>query len=294
VRSLRRVLIRRGLAPDADGSDADTLASDEPLLAEIYSASVRSRTAIGERAGRRVLRIGDLVDPEEAALRPSPRCASIDGVSLHANVAVPARDRRRLEKLCRYVARPPLTTQRLSRLDDGRLLYKLKHRWRDGTTHVIFEPLELLEKLVAIVPPPRFHVVRYHGVLAPRAGSRREIVRDRRQPRREHRSTVAMPAVATAPNVPSARTSEPTQSPRVRDVRNASASAARIPHIGSFGIPKMAFIQVPLFLLAILGWFALGKPARVRRVAVMSSVSSSFSLEESSTFLTAFWAWTAG
>lgn len=50
---------------------------------------------------------------------------------------------------------------------DGRLLYRLKHRWRDGTTHVVFEPQELVEKLAALVPPPRFHLVRYHGILGP-------------------------------------------------------------------------------------------------------------------------------
>jgi hypothetical protein len=50
------------------------------------------------------------------------RCASIDGMSRHANVAVPARDRRRLERLCRYVARPPVATDALSRLADGWLL----------------------------------------------------------------------------------------------------------------------------------------------------------------------------
>jgi hypothetical protein len=68
-------------------------------------------------------------------------------VSLHANVAVPPRDRSRLERLCRYVARPPLATQRLSRLGDGRLLHRLKHRWRDGTTHVVFERQGLVERL---------------------------------------------------------------------------------------------------------------------------------------------------
>ena len=52
------------------------------------------------------------------------------------------------------------------------MLYRLKRRWRDGTTHLIFEPLELLEKLAALVPPPRFHLVRYHGVLAPSAAWR--------------------------------------------------------------------------------------------------------------------------
>ena len=79
-----------------------------------------------------------------------------------------------MEKLCRYAA--PVATERLSLLPDGRLLYRLRHRRRDGTTHVVFEPLELVEKLVALVPPPRFNLVRYHGILAPAARWRREIV----------------------------------------------------------------------------------------------------------------------
>jgi hypothetical protein len=176
VRRLRRLLIQRGLTPDVDAAAADSLPEDQPLLAEIYAASVRSRIAMGERAGLGVLRIGDLVDPEEAAFVTGARCTIIDGVSLHANVSVPARDRRRLEKLCRYIARPPVSTERLSKLTDGRLLYRLKRKWRDGTTHVVFQPLELVEKLAAIVPPPRIHMVRYHGVLAPRAGCRRNVV----------------------------------------------------------------------------------------------------------------------
>ena len=176
VRRLRRLLIARGLTPDADVVAADPLTEDQPLLAELYAASVRSRIAMGERAGLGVLRIGALVDPEEAAFVTGPRSTMIDGVSLHANVSVPAGDRRRLEKLCRYIAWPPVSTERLSKLGDGRLLYRLKRRWRDGTTHVVFQSLELVEKLAAIVPPPRIHMVRYHGVLAPRAGCRREVV----------------------------------------------------------------------------------------------------------------------
>lgn len=176
VRRLRSLLIRRGIAPDADASVADPLPEDQPLLAELYAASVRSRVAMGDRAGLGVRRIGRLVDPEQAVFVSGPRSTMIDGVSLHANVAVPARDRRRLEKLCRYIARPPVSTERLSKLTSGQLLYRLKRKWRDGTTHVVFEPLELVEKLAAIVPPPRVHMVRYHGVLAPRARGRRQIV----------------------------------------------------------------------------------------------------------------------
>jgi hypothetical protein len=85
-------------------------------------------------------------------------------------------DRARLERLCRYVARPPVATKRLARLPDGRLLYRLQRPWRDGTTHFVFEPEELLERLAALVPPPRAHQVRYHGVLAPCASRRPRVV----------------------------------------------------------------------------------------------------------------------
>ncbi len=57
-----------------------------------------------------MLRRGDRIDVEDVRHSPRPRCANIGGVSLHANVAVPARDRKRLERLCRYVARPPIAT----------------------------------------------------------------------------------------------------------------------------------------------------------------------------------------
>ena len=59
---------------------------------------------------------------------------------------------------------------------DGRLLYRLKRRWRDGTSHVIFESIELVEKLASLVPPPRFNLVRYHVVLAPSARWRPSVV----------------------------------------------------------------------------------------------------------------------
>jgi hypothetical protein len=138
ARRLARLLERRGLGDVTPGDD--TLAAEEPLLASLYAASVTSRVATGSRAGQRVLRMGDRIDADDLPVLQGERCASVGGVSVHANVAVPARDHRRLERLCRYGARPPVATERLSRLDDGRLIYRLKHRWRDGTTHVVFTP----------------------------------------------------------------------------------------------------------------------------------------------------------
>lgn len=199
ARGLARLLERRGLGPEADPDAADPLSRDDPLLAALYAASVRNRVALGPRAGQPVLRFGDRIEVEQLDPSDHPSgCVGVAGLSLHANLAVPARDRARLERLCRYVCRPPLATRRLTRLDDGRLLYQLRHRWRDGTTHVLFEPRELVEKLAALVPPPRFNLVRYHGVLAPAAARRAEILPPPAEPRADSSHSGCL--AATAPN----------------------------------------------------------------------------------------------
>jgi hypothetical protein len=176
ARRLGKLLERHGMGTETDPGEIDSLYHEQPLLAALYGASVRGRIAVGPRAGQRVIRVGDRVDAELVATGHAPRCVSIAGISLHADVCVPPRDRDRLERLCRYVARPPVASERLSRLPNGWLLYRLRHRWRDGTTHVVFEPQELLEKLAALVPAPRFNLVRYHGILAPRAAWRDAVV----------------------------------------------------------------------------------------------------------------------
>ena len=94
----------------------------------------------------------------------------------HDELCVTGTDREGLERLCRYVARPAIATERLSELPDGRIAYDLRHAWSDGTTRVVFEPQSFLEKLAALIPPPRAHLVTYHGVLAPAAAMRSQIV----------------------------------------------------------------------------------------------------------------------
>jgi hypothetical protein len=176
IRRLELVLERKGLGPDADPAQADCFHDEQPLLAGLAGASVHGRIATGSRAGQRVRRLGDRVDAEDLEGAVMPCSATVEGFSLHAAVCVPARDRKRLERLCRYAARPPVATERLSRREDGKLVYQLRHRWRDGTTHVLFDGVELVEKLAALVPRPRFHMVRYHGILAPAASRRDEVV----------------------------------------------------------------------------------------------------------------------
>jgi hypothetical protein len=97
-------------------------------------------------------------------------------MSLHADVSVPGRDRRRLERLACYILRSPICLDRLETQPDGRLSYRLKTRWRDGTTHILMERHELLERLAPLIPPPRAHQVRYYGILAPCASGRDQVV----------------------------------------------------------------------------------------------------------------------
>ena len=75
-----------------------------------------------------------------------------------------------------YVARPPLSTQRLSLSPDGNVLYELKRPFSDGRTHVLFSPVEFPEKLAALVPLPWFNQVKYNGVFAPNSPFRKEVV----------------------------------------------------------------------------------------------------------------------
>jgi hypothetical protein len=111
------------------------------------------------------------------AERGGQLCARVDGFDLHGRVAFSARQRERLEELVRYCARPPLANDRLEKRADGRYLLRLKARWRDGTTHLLFEPIELMERLAAQIPKPRINLVLYAGVLAPNAKLRKEVVR---------------------------------------------------------------------------------------------------------------------
>src|SRR3989304_1499652 len=49
---------------------------------------------------------------------------------------------------------------------------QLKTPYRDGTTHVLFEPLDFIARLAALVPRPRVNLTRFHGVFAPNSTHR--------------------------------------------------------------------------------------------------------------------------
>ena len=112
-----------------------------------------------------------------------------------------AHERDSLERLCRYIARPAVSNERLSVNDRGQVVYRLKHSFHDGTTHVVLDPMEFMRHIrvphpfgaasgcanrqscrfgiarlaapevplaqrARSVPRPRAHLTRYHGVFA--------------------------------------------------------------------------------------------------------------------------------
>ena len=92
--------------------------------------------------------------------------------SLHAGVAARANQRDKLERLCRYITRAAVSEKRLSLTNQSQVRYELKTPYRDGTTHVIFEPVDFIAKLATLVPKPRVNLTRFHGVFAPNSKHR--------------------------------------------------------------------------------------------------------------------------
>ena len=72
-------------------------------------------------------------------------------------------ERERIEKRVRYMARPAIAEERLALLPDASIRLQLKTSWRDGTLFLLFTPSEFIEKLIALVPTPKFHLTRYYG-----------------------------------------------------------------------------------------------------------------------------------
>jgi hypothetical protein len=107
-----------------------------------------------------------------------------DGFNVHAGVRIEAGDDLGRERLARYGARPPLSLERLRRLPGGHVAYRLKYvdRGRRGKNRVM-TGIEFMARLAAIIAPPRYPLMRFAGVLAPRSAWRREVVPKPREQR---------------------------------------------------------------------------------------------------------------
>lgn len=153
--------------------ESDVLLEKEPLLAKCYAASLRYMSAFGRNSGKPLLRLisPDLIQEDTGDDR------TVMGFNLHASEATEADDRQSLERTLRYMGRPPLSADRLEMAQDGNnLILTLKTQWRDGSSKILMTPFDLLERLVALIPPPRKNQIRYHGFFGPNAKLRRELL----------------------------------------------------------------------------------------------------------------------
>jgi hypothetical protein len=138
------------------------------FLSELRGHSISYRIALGPHKGRKAFMLHSL--PPSGEERAGESVAQVAGFSLHAGVAAEAHQRQKLERLCRYISRPAVAIERLALTEQGSIRYALKTPYRDGTTHVIFEPLDFLARLASLVPRPRVNLTRFHGVFAPNHG----------------------------------------------------------------------------------------------------------------------------
>ncbi len=186
VRRMARYLRRHGAIEPAEGEDED-VDPEEKLAASAVSGQAPP-------AGPQWQRGLSPLTPSALAY-DKPLCASRGGFTLHAATRAGALDVAGREALLRYVLRPPLAQERLEPRSDGLVRISLKRAYADGTVAVEMDPLSLLCRLATSVPPPRFHTVKYAGVLAPASPWRSRVA----PPLRKAPAEVADAAEAKAP-----------------------------------------------------------------------------------------------
>ena len=168
-------LRRRGYLDESQVEDACSKEAAAQTALEACAAIAMGRGTVAT-----LVRQGDDEGAGHAA-EPDPAKPALAveryGFNVHAGVRVSAGDDLGRERLCRYGARPPMSLERLRRLPGGRVGYRLKYvdRGRKGK-HRVMNAMEFMARLAAIIAPPRYPLVRYGGVLAPRSAWRKIVV----------------------------------------------------------------------------------------------------------------------
>ena len=191
-----RVLEREGLlVRDLEDSVLTVDSPDGAGFDALLGHSITYRIALGPHQGHKAFTLQTV--PVVAPVDDNRSVAKAAGFSLHAGVASEAHEREKLERLCRTITRPAVSTERLSLTAQGNIRYRLvapahpalatfvppctaKTPYGDGTTDVVFEPLDFMARLAALVPTPRVNLTRYHGVFAPNHRLRGQVTPARR------------------------------------------------------------------------------------------------------------------
>ena len=194
IHRIVKLLARQGHLIEEDGivylARTESLDPDNvlaPLQAastsyRIYRSRAKSRAQSAHPAKHIARRMGATHHkpscPARETVRQPPRPFDKlrTGFSLHAGVHCAVEDRKSIEPLRRYITRPAISNERLGTNREGNAVLKLKTPWRNGATHIVLTPMEFMQRLAALVPRPRLHLIRFHGVLAPNAKLRSQVV----------------------------------------------------------------------------------------------------------------------
>ena len=163
ISRIMRLLTRQGFLIEEQDRTYLADADGESSLLPLQAASCTYRIALGPRAGQKVLSLQSVPSPDKPST--PTLCANAHGFSLHAAVRWGADQRQQLEHLCRYISRPAIANERLKRNRAGDVVLELKSAFKDGTTHVVMSPLEFMQRLAALVPRPRLHLIPFDRLL---------------------------------------------------------------------------------------------------------------------------------
>jgi len=164
-------LRKRGHRKD-DDDDRESSDTPERTFAEVLAQLATQRGTVENVKDD----TGESEGPAEAVGPLLDEAVTRHGFNMHASLTISADDALGRERLCRYGLRPPFSLSRFRVLRDGRICYRVKKSSRRISRCRIMTPLECIARLCALVPPPRYPLTRYHGVLAPRAKLRPHIV----------------------------------------------------------------------------------------------------------------------
>ncbi|MGH8252059.1 MAG: transposase [Steroidobacteraceae bacterium] len=216
----------------------------------------RSAQVVQRQIRGRVLRLctrQGAISPEVATALAA--WAHGGGFSLHAGVVIEAENRAGLERLLRYCARPAFPSERLTW--DGpeqSVRYTLAKPLPSGATELTLTPLELLDRLAALIPPPRRHRHHYFGVFAPHARLRARAT-----------ACAGQPVAAIAPVIAPHSGSSLPAATRCRASRHWARLLARIYEVRPLACPRchgemrlIAFLTEPNSIRTILAH--LGEP----------------------------------
>ena len=171
-----RFLERTGyLVRDAESEYLELMQDEEDAMGAIVGASITYRLAFGPSAGRKALTL-QTVPVRIEQRRGDDLVTKQAGFSLHAGISCKSHQRKKLERLCRYITRPAIAERRLSLANNGNVVIALKTPYDDGTSHVVLGPMEFMGRLAALVPRPRVNLTRFHGVFSPNSKLREYVV----------------------------------------------------------------------------------------------------------------------